>query len=347
MNTNFFFYIIFISVLVNSIILISFKYLSKKINIYDIPNQDRKLHQKNTPLLGGLIVSINITIYFFILISEYFLFDNKYFTEATQFGLREFFSFMFISMIVFFIGLYDDKFNLDALKKILLLFITLFIYIGLDIKLIIESLDLNVFEINILLGSQSGLIFSIFSFLVLINALNLFDGLNMQSSGIFIFTYLILIINGIYVDISLILLLANLTFLYLNYKDQCFYGDSGIYINSYFIGYMLTKSYNANQGLSPESIFLLFLLPCIDMLRIFFIRIINNKNPFVGDRNHFHHLLKNKVSNNNSLALIIFISSISPFCLFNFFDINFLIVIILSLIMYSIIIYVFRNVTKI
>ena len=142
----------------------------------------------------------------------------------------------------------------------MLLFITLYISIGLDNKLIIESLDLNVFEINILLGSQSGLIFSIFSFL-LINALNLFDGLNTQSSGIFIFTYLILIINGIYVDISLILLLANLTFLYLNYKDQCFYGDSGIYINSYFIGYMLTKSYNANQGLSPESIFLLFYYP--------------------------------------------------------------------------------------
>ena len=101
MNTNFFFYIIFISVLVNSIILISFKYLSKKINIYDIPNQDRKLHQKNTPLLGGLIVSINITIYFFILISEYFLFDNKYFTEATQFGLREFF---------FYVYLYDSFF---------------------------------------------------------------------------------------------------------------------------------------------------------------------------------------------------------------------------------------------
>ena len=347
MNTSFFLYIIFISVLVNFIILISFKYLSKKINIYDIPNQDRKLHQKNTPLLGGLIVSINIIIYFIILVSENFLFDNKYFSEATQFGLREFFSFIIISMIIFFIGLFDDKFNLDPLKKILLLFITLYISIGLDNKLIIESLDLNIFEMNILLGSHSGLIFSIFSFLVLINALNLFDGLNMQSSGIFIFTYFIFIINGIYLDIAIILLLANLTFFYLNYKDQCFYGDSGIYINSYFIGYILIKSYNTNQGLSPETIFLLFLLPCVDMLRIFFIRIINNKNPFVGDRNHFHHLLKNKVTNNNFVALIIFISTISPFCLFKFFNINFLIVITLFLIMYSIIIYVFRNVTKI
>ena len=252
MNTNFFFYIIFISVLVNSIILISFKYLSKKINIYDIPNQDRKFHQKNTPLLGGLIVSINITIYFFILISEYFLFDNKYFTELS-FSLESFFFYIYL-MIVFFIGLYDDKFNLDPLKKILLLFITLYISIGLDNKLIIESLDLNVFEINILLGSQSGLIFSIFSFLVLINALNLFDGLNMQSSGIFIFTYLILIINGIYVDISLILLLANLTFLYLNYKDQCFYGDSGIYINLFYRIYY--KNIMQISCLSQFSLFL-------------------------------------------------------------------------------------------
>ena len=168
----------------------------------------------------------------------------------------------------------------------------------------------------------------------------------MQSSGIFIFIYSIFIINGLYLAVTIILLLANLTFFYLNFKDKCFYGDSGIYINSYFIGCILIKSYNVNQGLSPESIFLLFILPCVDMLRIFFIRIIKKRSPFEGDRNHFHHLLKNKIKNNNVLAFAIFISGVSPYFFFDQLNFNFFKILIIFLIIYSITIYLSRNEKK-
>ena len=46
--------------------------------------------------------------------------------------------------------------------------------------------------------------------------------------------------------------------------------------------------------LNPESILLLFLVPGVDMLRLFIVRIKSNKNPLIGDQNHLQHkLLKN------------------------------------------------------
>ena len=36
------------------------------------------------------------------------------------------------------------------------------------------------------------------------------------------------------------------------------------------------------------------LIPGIDMIRLFFERIKNKRNPFSNDRWHFHHLLLNK-----------------------------------------------------
>ena len=38
------------------------------------------------------------------------------------------------------------------------------------------------------------------------------------------------------------------------------------------------------------------MLPGIDMLRVFIVRMLNRKNPFSSDRNHLHYLLLDKNS---------------------------------------------------
>ena len=47
------------------------------------------------------------------------------------------------------------------------------------------------------------------------------------------------------------------------------------------------------------------LLPGLDMLRLFVIRILNNKNPFLPDNNHIHHLLLSLIKNNNYVQFVI------------------------------------------
>ena len=81
------------------------------------------------------------------------------------------------------------------------------------------------------------------------------------------------------------------------------------------IGLILINSYNFTGPVSfipVESIFIALMLPGFDMLRVFSIRIYNLRNPFIGDRNHMHHLLvDNKVSNQNLLIIYLIILTIS------------------------------------
>ena len=43
-----------------------------------------------------------------------------------------------------------------------------------------------------------------------------------------------------------------------------------------------------------DEIFLLMMLPGIDMIRLTFERLVNKKNPLLGDRSHIHHLVVKK-----------------------------------------------------
>ena len=53
-----------IFLVINIITIIYLKKLSLVLNIYDNPNK-RKIHKKKTPLLGGLIIIINLIVFFF------------------------------------------------------------------------------------------------------------------------------------------------------------------------------------------------------------------------------------------------------------------------------------------
>ena len=60
-----------------------------------------------------------------------------------------------------------------------------------------------------------------------------------------------------------------------------------------------------NDIIYTEEIFLIMMLPGIDMLRLFIIRITNKKNPFKPDKHHLHHLLSNKLNSNIKTLLVL------------------------------------------
>ena len=74
-----------------------------------------------------------------------------------------------------------------------------------------------------------------------------------------------------------------------------FLGDSGNYIISSIISISSIFIYNSQINqinyINIEFFFLLFMLPGIDMARLFIQRIINNKNPLIADKDHLHHTL--------------------------------------------------------
>ena len=71
--------IFYISIIfVNLLILLNLNKIAKFINVYDKPDNTRKFH-KNTPLLGGLILLLALTLFFiFDLSFNYFILNNSF-----------------------------------------------------------------------------------------------------------------------------------------------------------------------------------------------------------------------------------------------------------------------------
>ena len=129
----------------------------------------------------------------------------------------------------------------------------------------------------------------------------MFDGINLQSSSYFIIL-VFYILNLHDNNFFLVFLLISLIIIFkLNFKGKIFMGDSGIYILSFFLSYLIIKNYNINVKINADLIFILMMLPGIDMLRLFIFRILNKKNPFSPDKNHIHHLLLEKLFSKVSL----------------------------------------------
>ena len=161
----------------------------------------------------------------------------------------------------------------------------------------------------------------------------MFDGINLQSClySIIIFLFiLIFYLNSILINILLICLIA---YGYLNFKNKSFLGDSGSLLLSFIIGYLFIKLYNFNIIKSSDEIVIYMLIPGIDLIRLFFIRILNKKNPLSPDRFHLHHLLLLKFS--YKITLTIILSLILMPILLNFLGFNNLHIITLTIIVYS------------
>ena len=77
------------------------------------------------------------------------------------------------------------------------------------------------------------------------------------------------------------------------------------------IALFVIKFYNIGVLLYVEQVLMLMLVPGLDLVRLFFSRLINNRKFFASDLNHIHHILSKNRS--NFLAqLIILLMNISP-----------------------------------
>ncbi len=289
--------IVFLSIFIflfNLIIFVKFETISKNFIFFDKPDGVLKKHKKPTSLIGGLIILINTyLIIFFLKVLEL---DNFFDDRFIYFIIT-------ISTFFFLIGFIDDLKNLSPNKK---LFWIIFA-IGLTLYLYPE-IRLNHIKISFLksyIHFEYSFIFLIFCYALLSNSLNMFDGINLQLISFTIFIFLIFITKG-FVSIFFLLLLICLIFLaILNYQNRVFLGDGGSYLISSIIGSVFIYQYDNLQNFYyGDEIFIILLIPAIDMLRLFIFRLLNKKNPFKGDLNHLHHLINNYTNNTNKTLMI-------------------------------------------
>ena len=324
---------LFTILILNSIIFINHKRLSKIYNLYDIPDQQRKKHKRPTSLLGGFIILTNLFVY---CLFEYFeIFKFTFFSND-----KDILIFLLGSLSFFLVGFVDDKFNLRPNFKLFIYIIITLILTITDKDLLIQNINFTFYNTNVYFYSFS-YFFTVLCFLLFINSFNMLDGINGQAASYAIFIALIMIFLKINMFFFIGLIIPITLFLYFNFNDKMFLGDSGSILLGFLISYYFIKSYNQGADIYSDEIFLIMMIPGFELLRLALQRLYRKKHPFSADNKHIHHLLLSKTSFFNSY-LLIQILLIFPFCFYLLIS-NSYISLIISIIIYAYLIFKFSK----
>jgi UDP-GlcNAc:undecaprenyl-phosphate GlcNAc-1-phosphate transferase len=324
------------SVLIFYLIYINKNFFIRKLNLIDNPN-NKKIHKVKTPLIGGVLIFLSLIYLIFI---NLLLFDDKSFPA----------NLVYILFPVFIIGILDDILNLSPTKKLLLLSTIIILFLYFNKFFLLKELYFDDFKKIYLLNTFFSFFITTLCLLLLINAFNMSDGINGLAHSISIlWLFILTILFDFSVIYYFIILIIFLSFV-LNYKGKYFLGNSGSLFLSSFIGLITIYSYNTNliykNLVSVEKIILIFLIPGLDMLRLFMLRIANKKSPFTGDLGHFHHVL----FLNLRLPFVIFYYLLLifwPFIFLQFYKIKYSFIFVIQAILFFFLIFYFKNKKKI
>ena len=157
-----------------------------------------------------------------------------------------------------------------------------------------------------------GILFTLFVVVYITNAINLIDGIDGLASGLSCISLFVLGIICTVEGDELYALLAFSTFgvivpfwfynVFGNAKrgHKLFMGDTGSLILGYIISLLVIHlSRVDNQGVAGHSNMVLafstLIVPLFDVVRVVMHRLREKKNPFLPDKNHFHHKLPRAV----------------------------------------------------
>ena len=274
--------------------------IAYRFQLVDRPNL-RKKHIKPTPILGGVSVLVSVVFTLFLtslLLYNYVSLDLDF---KAVFGLCS-----AVSLMVFF-GLKDDIIEVSPLEKVIFQIITaLFVIISCEIR--IDSFDglFGIYE----LPTYFSYMFSVFVFVIVVNAFNLIDGIDGLSASIGLISTLcfgvFFFLNDLVIQSIIMFSYAGAltSFLIFNFKKCLFLGDNGSMslggLISFGVFSVITVSTEANlfgittgDFINNRSVIVLALIsfPLLDTLRVFCVRLMQGKSPFNPDRNHLHHHL--------------------------------------------------------
>lgn len=259
-------------------------------HLFDEPGE-RKSHKTRVPTLGGLAIFAGLIFSLTFWSSQKDIVELQYIISAI--------------MILFFLGMKDDLFNLVAYKKLIGQLVASFILVhwaGIRITSFFGIFGIH--ELNELMSYT----FSIFTIVVITNSFNLIDGIDCLAGSVGV---LVATIFGIwfykegqtqYVILSICMIGSLLAFLYYNKTPaRIFMGDTGSLIVGIVLSILSIKFIEINRVLPvdwihkirgvPVVTIAILVIPLFDTLRSFSIRLLQGRSPFAPDRNHLHHML--------------------------------------------------------
>ena len=277
--------------------------IGHRLHIIDTPSE-RKMHKEVTPRIGGVVLVLSFFLPLVLLPLNKIMFRDLLADDPRI-------PFFVIGLLlVFALGLWDDVKRLPAWIKFVGQAVCALIAFFGGIKITVISFP---FTNGIHLG-YFALPFTVFWFVLVINAINLIDGLDGLAAGISLFVSITMLFiclqnDKLLVAISFAALSGTLIgFLRYNFNPaSIFMGDSG----SYFLGYLLAslsilgsiKGQVATAMLIPV---IALGIPLIDTLWAPIRRFFLGKKMFQPDTGHVHHYLIRLGYTHRRVVLIIY-----------------------------------------
>jgi UDP-GlcNAc:undecaprenyl-phosphate/decaprenyl-phosphate GlcNAc-1-phosphate transferase len=277
-------------------------------HLYDEPDE-RKAHKSKIPTLGGIAFFSGFLIASAVCVPT--LADSPF-----QYMTAAFF-------VIFMTGMKDDLVGLSPVKKLIGQLMAAFAVIYLS--------NIQITSMYGLMGIGTlpphfGLLLTYFTFLVVINAFNLIDGVDGLAGSIGMLvagtlgSYFLYTGEILYAVMGFAMAGGLASFLIYNISPaRIFMGDTGSLmvglVNSILIVKFIEVAGNPAGKLPIQSVPAvavgILILPLFDTLRVFAIRMMHGRSPFSADRNHIHHyLLELGLSHKQTTATLVAVNAI-------------------------------------
>lgn len=258
-------------------------------SLFDKPSENRKIHTKSTPNLGG--VAIFLGFYFSTLMFRV-LCDSVELSALCA-----------ASVLLFFVALKDDLISTAPILRLFFQFLIAFIIVLVGQ---VYFYHIPFFGSDGIWAVIANMVVTLVFIVAIINAMNFIDGIDGLAASISFCIFMIF--GGIfyqygensYAFMSLALAGSTLGFLVFNWNPaKIFMGDIGSMLLGVFIAVFAIKLSNLEPlrlGLitvkNPTTLALaLLIVPIMDMITVIGIRAYLKLSPFNADRRHTHHRL--------------------------------------------------------
>lgn len=305
-------------IIIPQILLIAFRK-----NLFDEPGE-RKIHHIPVPRLGGLAFTPVIFFTMALLLGV-----NQYLGNyAVLFEFARNVNVLAMSLCamtaLYLVGIADDLVGVRYRAKFIIQIICGIFLVGAGIWVRSFYGFCGIHNLNIWLGGILAVILVVF----IINAINLIDGIDGLASGlsaVACFYYGIVFINighYTYATIAFVTLGVIVPFFYYNVfgnaekQKKIFMGDTGsltigIILSLLSIKLTTIPIHGITWSYNPLVVaFAPLMIPCLDVIRVFFHRIRNGRDPFLPDNNHIHHKLLALGINSRLTMIIIVLGSL-------------------------------------
>ena len=278
--------------------------ISHKKRLYDVPDA-RKVHTMPVSRLGGLSFFPVILMSMFLVIGfRLYFWDVN--VSGLSFNMLYEYLFLFVGMtLLYLVGVCDDLVGVGYRYKFAVQIAAAFLLV----------LSGNWFDsFGGLFGIYSvpvwvGVPFTVFIVVYITNAINLIDVIDGLASGLCCIALSVLsvifFLRGQYVYALLAICTLGILMPFWCYNvfgnanrgHKLFMGDAGSLTLGYVISFLIIHMSVTNEvspTLSNPYMVIAFstvLVPLLDVIRVVLHRLREHKNPFLPDKNHFHHKL--------------------------------------------------------